>query len=218
VDGSGYPDRLHSLMIPLGARILALANDYDELQSGALALQRHSPKSAREYIVKQRGKRYDPSVVDAFIALIEGEEWQLGVELSITPAELKPGMVLKQEVAIGEDYQLPAGRVFDADTIAQVLRLQEARPEPITLFVRTGAGPAVPRNRAAPPPRAWKEVALPTARLKDGMKLSRSLYHQDGFLLLGRGNHLDESIIRQLREIEAFFGKPMIVHIRIDER
>ena len=163
IDGSGYPDRLHSLMIPLGARILALANDYDELQCGVLTLQRHSPKSAKEYIVKLRGVRYDPAVVDAFTALMDGEEWQAGGEL--------------------------------------------------------GIGPSVTRNRPVPPPpRIWKEVALRTARLKEGMMLARSLYHQEGFLLLARGYRLDDNIIHQLHEIEAAYDKPITLHIRVDDR
>jgi hypothetical protein len=69
-----------------------------------------------------------------------------------------------------------------------------------------------------PPPRIWKEVALQSARLKEGMMLSRSLYHQEGFLLLARGYRLDDIIIRQLREIETAYDKPITLHIRVDDR
>ena len=38
-DGTGFPNHLAGGLIPLGARILALASDYDNLQLGALAPQ-----------------------------------------------------------------------------------------------------------------------------------------------------------------------------------
>jgi response regulator RpfG family c-di-GMP phosphodiesterase len=36
-DGQGYPDRLSGLAIPYGARVLAVANDFDALQIGTLS-------------------------------------------------------------------------------------------------------------------------------------------------------------------------------------
>lgn len=74
-DGQGYPDGLSGIAIPLGARILALANDYDGLQIGIVAQRRLAPEDARNMIVDGRGKRYDPQVVDAF--------WQNWARLSL---------------------------------------------------------------------------------------------------------------------------------------
>ena len=65
-DGMGYPDGLIGTAIPLGARILALANDYDALQIGTLASKRMSAAETSSFIEGNRGKRYDRKEVDAF--------------------------------------------------------------------------------------------------------------------------------------------------------
>jgi len=220
LDGSGYPDQIGGLMIPFGARILAVANDYDALQTGSLALHQHSSKEAQEVIVKQRGKRYDPTVVDAFISMVGEAAQKREVEIPVTPPDLKSGMVLTRDLLHADgSVLLPRGRVVDAGVIAQMLRLQEGESQPITIHIRRSSGPAVLRDRAdEPPPRLWKELALPTSRLREGMMLSRNLHHHEGYLLLARGNHLDESIIRQLRDIEMAGDKQITVHIRVDDR
>jgi response regulator RpfG family c-di-GMP phosphodiesterase len=220
MDGSGYPSQLGGLMIPLGARILTVANEYDALQTGALSLHPHSPREAQEFIVKQRGKRYDPTVVDAFVAMLSESGAKEEVEVTVSPAELKPGMLLTRDLMHRDGYLLlPKGRVVDAGAIAQLLRVQETDAHPLTIHIRRGSGPAVLRERAAETtPRMFKEVALPTSRLKEGMMLSRSLHHHEGYLLLARGNFLDDSIIRQLQDMEKAGAKPFIVHIRMDDR
>ncbi len=220
MDGSGYPDQLVGLAIPYGARILSVANDYDALQNGALTLRPQTAKEARELIAKGRGKRYDPTVVDAFMAMLDESQTQAEVEVTVTPQELRPGMILTRDLLHHENYLLlPRGRVVDADVITQLKALTENDPRPLTIHVRRSAGPGVLRDRAPEPTqRQWKEMTLPATRLKEGMMLSRNLYHQEGYLLLARGNYLDEAIIRQLRDIETSTGKPIVAHIRIEDR
>lgn len=220
MDGSGYPDRIGGLMIPLGARILTVANDYDALQTGSLTLAAHSPREAQEFIVKQRGKRYDPTVVDAFLAMLAEAAPKQDVELTVTLDELRPGMLLTRDLVHHDGYLLlPKGRVVDASVIAQLRSLPVTEGHPLVIYIRRGSGPATMRNRAPEPqPRLYKEVSLPTSRLKEGMLLARNLHHHEGYLLLARGNHLDEPIIRQLRDIEKLSGRPFTVFIRMDDR
>ena len=47
-DGQGFPDGLQGRDIPLGARLLAVANDYDSLQIGTFSALRFTPEEARE--------------------------------------------------------------------------------------------------------------------------------------------------------------------------
>jgi putative nucleotidyltransferase with HDIG domain len=221
MDGSGYPDQIGGLMIPFGARILAVANDYDELQTGALSLHLHTPIKALEYIIKQRGKRYDPQVVDALAAITNESALRTEREVVVTPAELKPGMVVTRDLQHSDGSTLlPKGRVIDASATAQLLCLQENESQAILIHIRQGSGPATLRDRndASAPSRSWKEVALPTMRIKEGMTLSRSLHHPGGYLLLARGNQLDDLIIRQLRDMEKVCGKAFTLHIRMDDR
>lgn len=66
-DGSGYPRALKGGNIPLAARIMALADMYDALVSERVYKQRWSHEDACKEILKNRGIRFDPAIVDVFI-------------------------------------------------------------------------------------------------------------------------------------------------------
>jgi putative nucleotidyltransferase with HDIG domain len=67
-DGSGY-HKLIGEEIPLGARIIAVADVYDALMSDRPYRKGVSPAAAREHIIANSGKYFDPVVVDAFISI-----------------------------------------------------------------------------------------------------------------------------------------------------
>lgn len=137
-DGSGYPDRLAGIAIPLGARILAVVNDYDALQIGTLVQRPLRPEEALAFLIDNRGKRYDPTAVEAFVRLI-GETQKSGpVELPLRTMHLKPGMVLTRELAHRDGYLLLAkGSVLTADIINQLVRLEQAEQHNLTLYTRS---------------------------------------------------------------------------------
>ena len=58
------------------------------------------------------------------------------------------------------------------------------------------------------------ELTLRTPRLNPGMVLSRDLVHQDGYLLLARGNQLTADIIGQLAKIEEAEQQMLTLYIR----
>jgi putative nucleotidyltransferase with HDIG domain len=220
-DGSGYPDGLAGQAIPYGARILALANDYDALQMGTLLLHSHTPREAQEYLVKQRGKRYDPVVVDAFTALLTESQAKSEPEFSVTVPELRLGMLLTRDLMHPDGHVLLArGRIVDNAVMAKLRRIEEMAAPGLTLYIRRSTGPAVlrDRNEALLPKRLWKERVLTTTQLKEGMILSRHIHHHDGYLLLASGYHLDEMVIKQLRDIEATDGHPITIHIQVEDR
>ena len=72
-DGTGYPKGLKGSDIPLGARILAVADVFE-----ALTAQRHYRKpmplrDAFDILQRDKGKHFDPGVVDAFTRFYERE-------------------------------------------------------------------------------------------------------------------------------------------------
>ncbi|HZV55127.1 MAG TPA: HD domain-containing phosphohydrolase [Rhodocyclaceae bacterium] len=139
-DGSGYPDRLAGLALPLGARILAVANDYDALQMGTLVNRSLKPAEALAFIVENRGKRYDPTVVDALAALISesiGSVKSASVELPLRPTQLKPGMVLARDLVHHDGYLLLArSHAVDANIIEQLVGIETSENRPLTLYIR----------------------------------------------------------------------------------
>ncbi|MEQ8231950.1 MAG: response regulator [Gammaproteobacteria bacterium] len=67
-DGSGYPDGLAGEAIPVAARLMALADVFDALTTPRAYKEARSPDAARVHIVAERGRHFDPDVVDAFLA------------------------------------------------------------------------------------------------------------------------------------------------------
>lgn len=66
-DGSGYPKGLKGEQIPLGARILALADIYNALITDRPYRKAYSKEEALEIIRGMSGRELDPKVVEAFL-------------------------------------------------------------------------------------------------------------------------------------------------------
>lgn len=69
-DGSGYPDGLKGEQIPLGARILAVADVHDALTSDRPYRPAYSEEEALQIIERMGGRELDPQVVEAFLKVI----------------------------------------------------------------------------------------------------------------------------------------------------
>jgi response regulator RpfG family c-di-GMP phosphodiesterase len=67
-DGTGYPQGLRGEEIPLSARIVALPDAYDALTSSRVYKRHIAPEEAKGIIVKEKGRHFDPDIVDSFIA------------------------------------------------------------------------------------------------------------------------------------------------------
>ena len=65
-DGRGYPDAIGGEEIALGARVFAVADALDAMTSNRPYRRALSWRSARDEIVRQAGKQFDPDVVEAF--------------------------------------------------------------------------------------------------------------------------------------------------------
>lgn len=68
-DGTGYPQGLKGEEIPISGRLMALADVYDALISKRVYKAPMSHAKAVEIIEKDKGKYFDPDVVDAFLEL-----------------------------------------------------------------------------------------------------------------------------------------------------
>ncbi len=68
-DGSGYPDGLAGEAIPLGARIIAVADVYDAMTSDRPYRSALSHEVAVSELVRGSGTQFDATVVEAFLEL-----------------------------------------------------------------------------------------------------------------------------------------------------
>ncbi|MBI3285024.1 MAG: response regulator [Burkholderiales bacterium] len=116
-DGLGFPDGLKDTDIPLGARILALASDYDNLQIGSLVPRRLHPDDAQAVILRGAGNRYDEKVVAAFKHVASNSVDDIE-EVELTVTKLRPDMVLAADIITKEGILLlPADHVLDQHLI-----------------------------------------------------------------------------------------------------
>lgn len=82
-DGQGYPDGLKGTNIPMGARVLAVADTYDKLRHPRLGMGR-THAEACAHIAALAGEDFDPGVVAVFTACASS------IEEALSPKPLTP--------------------------------------------------------------------------------------------------------------------------------
>ena len=136
-DGQGYPDGLSGLAIPIGARLLAVANDFDGLQTGTLTPRKLRQEEALAFIQQNRGKRYCPQSVDALAAVLGSTESAPAVGNIVSTAALKPGMVLARDLVTPEGVMLLAADfVLDDGLIRQLRELEASEGRRLAIPIR----------------------------------------------------------------------------------
>jgi putative two-component system response regulator len=70
-DGSGYPKGLKGNEIPLQGRMMAIADVYDALTSNRPYKKAFTHQEALDTIFSDRGKHFDPSLVDLFMTVAD---------------------------------------------------------------------------------------------------------------------------------------------------
>ena len=81
-DGSGYPLGISHSSIALSGRIVSIADVYDALCSRRPYKRAWARQEAARFVVSGRGGQFDPSVVDAFVAMLRARHPELGEELN----------------------------------------------------------------------------------------------------------------------------------------
>ena len=71
-DGRGYPDGIAGQGIPLGSRIIAVADSIDAMMSHRLYRQRMSPEACQYELTRNCGTMYDSVIVESVLA-----QWDL---------------------------------------------------------------------------------------------------------------------------------------------
>lgn len=126
-DGQGFPDGLAGERIPLSARIVSVANDFDNLQQGVSMGRRLSVDEALHVIQDNCGERYDPQVVEALSVTLGRSDFESLPESEVTGEALLPGMMLSRDLVTPDGVLLlAANTALAAQTVARVRRFMEA--------------------------------------------------------------------------------------------
>ena len=70
-DGTGYPDRLSGNMIPLGARIVSIADAFEAMATDRPYRKKMTLKEIKAELLMSSGTQFDPQLVAIFLSLLE---------------------------------------------------------------------------------------------------------------------------------------------------
>ena len=89
-DGNGYPEGLQGGTIPLGSRILAVADAFDAMTADRVYRPKLEQEAAVAELMRCSGSQFDPSVVKAFCRALARHE-----SVTIAGQKNEPSLVLK---------------------------------------------------------------------------------------------------------------------------
>ena len=137
-DGQGFPDGLRGAAIPLAARILAVADAFEDLRGGGMDGHALSVVEARRTVLDGRGSRFDPTVVDAFASLFVGAPPKPSVVMPrLRTADLRAGQTLAQDFLSPEGVLLlSAGQRLNDDLIGRIRAFERKHGLSVTLAVQ----------------------------------------------------------------------------------
>jgi HD-GYP domain-containing protein (c-di-GMP phosphodiesterase class II) len=98
-DGTGYPDGLEGERIPLGARIIAVADAFDAMTSDRVYRAALPIDVAFAELAKGRGTQFDPQIVDLFQSAFQNRLAAAEPQRSV---ESLPGTHKRTPLALGK--------------------------------------------------------------------------------------------------------------------
>ncbi|MFB3903357.1 MAG: diguanylate cyclase [Acidobacteriota bacterium] len=122
-DGTGYPAGLKGDEIPLGARILSVADAYDALRSDRPYRAKLTRDGALDYLRAERGKSFDPAVVDAVLQNVDALEQSMREAEKYAPS----GVMQEYEKKLTQEAPRSGQKVFEdiASTYREIQAIYE---------------------------------------------------------------------------------------------
>ena len=137
-DGAGFPDHLAGSAIPLGARILAVADTFDDLQTGHLVEAKATAQEARTLMRHARGSQFDPEVLDVFLHITEPVKPKAAVPALRVPSQaLEADMVLAADLVSARGVlMLTAGHRLTPSLIRRMLEFEQREGSALQILIR----------------------------------------------------------------------------------
>ena len=111
-DGAGYPDQLAGESIPLGARILAVADSFDAITSTRVYRDAKTVPEALHILAENAGTQFDSTVVDAMLEWADKTHRRIGRDKPMLAADLlaaQPEYILEPEKTSVQEATQTAG-------------------------------------------------------------------------------------------------------------
>ncbi len=136
-DGSGYPDGLKGKGIPLGSRIIRLADVFDRAYRRHFSIGAPAARTrGRQAIKEGQGTLLDPELVERFLegTVLMADTCEIQIEIE----NLQAGMVLTRDLRARNDLFIAAGGTrLDETHIERIHTFHRKNPILHEVFVRT---------------------------------------------------------------------------------
>jgi diguanylate cyclase (GGDEF)-like protein len=134
-DGSGYPDGLRGLEIPIGARILSAVDCLDALASDRQYRRALPLDQAMEHVVRAAGTEFEPRVVDVLKRrYIELERLAQSTSSEPMQPRLSTDVIVERGLEPSAGFEQSAPAAPTADSEGFLTSIAAARQEGQTLF------------------------------------------------------------------------------------
>ena len=131
-DGTGYPDGLKGEEIPSEARIVAIADAYDAMNSDRVYRKALSRDIIRRELINGRGRQFDPQYLDVFVRLLDAGRLDLqGDEMEVKTEDTSGKLMRRVMESMHEQV-----RNENVDFLSGVLRREEGEDRIITQMGR----------------------------------------------------------------------------------
>ncbi len=207
-DGTGYPQCLAGQQIPFCGRVVALADVYDALTSRRVYKEALPHEKAREAILRERGKHFDPDIVDAFLA---AEKEIISVRERLRDPSTVPEFTearMEEESAPVALRPCPILLVDDSPTELKLQAAALARTgEPV--FTAKNSIEAMQVFRAQHPGLIVSDLEMPGASGLDLCRQIRSLANAGPVHFIMLTGHTDENSTLEAYKagVDDFVGK-----------
>ena len=131
-NGSGYPDNIREKRIPLGSRIIRIANEFDKLsfENGYPSMNKLNESAA--YLVKFSDSHFDPDLVKKFIeydiakCLPQKDSLEAIV---VKTFEIQVGMILAEDInTVNGMFLMPKGAKLSNGIIKRIIKIDSSDP------------------------------------------------------------------------------------------
>ena len=131
-DGSGFPDGLQGSRIPIGARIVRVADSFDKQAFAKGYPDRKTLNTALAYLVQHSGTKFDPEATRYFISLDLSADFLFDSATEtehVEPQNLVEGMVVAEDVFTKNGmFLLPKGAKLSRGMIGRIRNVNAADP------------------------------------------------------------------------------------------
>lgn len=130
-NGEGFPDRLRGDAIPVGSRIIAVADAFDNFLNMRSRYTETEAKAAIKHLEQRSGSQFDPAIVEVLASLLMSDRIDIpeSHEVEISLRELRTGMVLSRDLVTAQGTTLiNKGTMLSASRLPELFKRASADP------------------------------------------------------------------------------------------